>query len=139
LGFSGRLRAVSGQLVEDLLGVRVVEEDDPPSAGELVVLDEPDETLPFQVVQGPLDGAEAQAGGGSEGLVGWKAIGLAPGEVEQEDLEQEPAGGLEAGPVEQVAFKGAARRPLERLLVDRPGPRGRTAIGSGIDPGSAAS
>jgi hypothetical protein len=69
----------------------MIEENDPPPAGEPVVLDELDEAHPLQVVQGPLDGADAQAGGGGEGLVGRKAIGLAPGKVTEEDLEQEPS------------------------------------------------
>src|SRR5262249_48882635 len=112
----------------------MIDEDDPPAARQPDVLDDPDDPHPLQVVQSPLDRAGAQSGGGGEPLVARIAVGLAPGEVGQEDLEQQPAGPLEAGPAQQLAFEGAARNTSERLPVDRPGPRLRTAIGSGIDP-----
>src|SRR5262245_7412331 len=113
----------------------MAEEDDPPPAGQPEVLDEAEDPQVLQVVQGPLDGAEAQAGGVGKRLVGGIAVGLAPGVVEEQDLEQQAAGALESGPAEQLAFEGAARRPLERLAVEGPGPRLRTAIGPGVDPG----
>jgi len=117
----------------------MIDEDDPPPARQPDVLDEAEDPQPLQVVQGSLDGAEAQAGGCGERLVAGIAIGLAPGELAQEDLEQEPPGSFEAGAAQELAFEGAARNPPERPTVNRPRPCLRTAIGSGIDPGIAAS
>jgi hypothetical protein len=100
----------------------MAQDNDPPPAGQPEVLGEADDPQLLQVVQGPLDGAEAHSGGVGERLVAGVTIGLAPGVVQEQDLEQEPSGALEVAPSEQLAFKGAARRTLERLAVDRPGP-----------------
>jgi hypothetical protein len=100
----------------------MAQDDDPPPAGELGVLDEADDLHPLQVVEGPLDGADAQAGGGGKRLVAGVTIGFAPGVVQEQDLEQEASGALEVGLAEQRAFEGAACRTLERLLVEGPGP-----------------
>jgi hypothetical protein len=99
----------------------MAQDDDPPPASELGVLDEAEDPHVLQVVQGSLDGAETRSGGGGERLVGGIAVGLAPGVVEEQDLEQQAAGALEAVPAEQLAFEGAARSALERLPVEGPG------------------
>ena len=75
----------------------MAEDDDSPAASELEIFDDPDDPDPLKIAQGPLDRTGAQTGGGSKPLVSRIAIGLAPGELAQEDLEQEPAGSFEAG------------------------------------------
>jgi hypothetical protein len=117
----------------------MAEDNDSPAASELEIFDDPDDPDPLKIVQSPLDRTGAQAGGDCEPRVSGIGVGLSPGELAQEDLEQEPPGSFEAGATQDLAFEGAARNPDERHPVDGPGPSLRTATGSGVDPGVAAS